>query len=568
MQSTLEEILAKHDWISTFTHPPDVASLLRTNEGPSPLQSAGLKTSLECLTAALADLQSDLVLLHNVAASVEARVSRLQSLKQDYETALSPMRRIPSEIAMEILRRAWKGNEFGDISERRLSGFNVFTIREGPWHLGQVCSSWRNVIETFCPELWATMAVEMPLSYQRRVHLTADTAVEMLSVILERSRNHPLDFYFHYDDLFSEVEEEKPQAMERCFDIMVGHSKRWRVVEMTLDPSLLPRLSLVHGKIDSLREAYIYCHDGHPRSGDISAFEVAPKLEKLHLKGMHPGANIRFPVTNLVSFSDARPFCGDRLTLEYLDIVKSAPKLRSFSYSDYEDPLMSTLFPTLRVMSRSVKELSTSSPTFMRSLVLPSLKECKLATEWELGMGESDDPTLCPEDALDALHEMLLQSQCSLTRLSLVDVALDDNLVKIIQITPSLQEFFVEYNEWADTYDPIMQSLVTRLGEVSLIDGSLQHSMVPSLKTISVYLNALRDTHIAFLNSAFVDMVASRVRRPSNASHLTKLRLLVAGRRWSYDLDEAAKNALHSLKGEGLKLSFCLEDEDPDSDEL
>ncbi len=92
--------------------------------------------------------------------------------------------------------------------------------------------------------------------------------------------------------------------------------------------------------------------------------------------------------------------------------------------------------------------------------------------------------------------------------------------------------------------------------------------MVPSLKTISVYLNALRDTHIAFLNSAFVDMVASRVRRPSNASHLTKLRLLVAGQRWSYDLDEAAKNALHSLKGEGLKLSFCLEDEDPDSDEL
>ncbi|PBK80672.1 hypothetical protein ARMGADRAFT_827976 [Armillaria gallica] len=240
MQLTLKEILAKHDWISTFTHPPDVASLLRTNEGPSPLQSAGLKTSLERLTAALAELQSDLVLLHNVAASVEAPVSRLQSLEKDYETILSPMRRIPSEIAMEILRRARKGNEFGDTSERRLSGFDVFTIREGPWHLGQVCSSWRNVIETLCPELWATMAVEMPFSYQ---HLTADTAVEILSVTLERSRNHPLDFYFHYDEFFSEVEEMKPQTMEQCFDIMVGHSKRWRVVEMTLNPSLLPRLS-------------------------------------------------------------------------------------------------------------------------------------------------------------------------------------------------------------------------------------------------------------------------------------------------------------------------------------
>ncbi len=107
---------------------------------PSPLQSARLKTALQGLKTTLVEIQSDLELLYNVAASVEARVSRLQSLKQDYETALSPIRRIPSEIAMEILRLSWKDVEFRGISGRRPSGFNVFTISEGPWHLGQVCS--------------------------------------------------------------------------------------------------------------------------------------------------------------------------------------------------------------------------------------------------------------------------------------------------------------------------------------------------------------------------------------------------------------------------------------------
>ncbi|KAK0447835.1 uncharacterized protein EV420DRAFT_861776 [Desarmillaria tabescens] len=157
-------------------------------------------------------------------------MSRLQSLKHDYETALSPLRRIPSKITMEILRRSWKYNEFGGIPRgRRLPGFNVFTIREGPWHLGQVCSSWRNVIETLCPELWATMTVEIPFS----MFLKTD-AVEILNVVLDRSRNYPLDFHFEYYG--TRVERRAAQATERCFHIMVAHSKRWRAVEMTIPP--------------------------------------------------------------------------------------------------------------------------------------------------------------------------------------------------------------------------------------------------------------------------------------------------------------------------------------------
>ncbi|PBK72008.1 hypothetical protein ARMSODRAFT_797593 [Armillaria solidipes] len=320
MQSTLtalEEILAKHDWISTFTHSPDVLSLLRSNDAPSPSQSAPLRASFERLKTARAELQSDLDLLHNATASLQTQMSRLQSFENDYKAAFSPIRRIPSEITMEILRRAWENGPFSHyLPGMNVSGFNVFTIQEGPWHLGQVCSSWRNVIETLCPELWSTMTVKIPFSYPQ-VPLIAD-AVEILRVVLERSRNHPLDFYF------DGTEVGEAQAMKRCFDVMVSHSERWRAVEIVLPPALLPQLSLIRGKIGWLRDIYITCSRANGQPRDIHALEIAPKLEKLYIRGMHPEATISFPVDNLVFFSDERPFAGDRRTPEYLDLVKFA----------------------------------------------------------------------------------------------------------------------------------------------------------------------------------------------------------------------------------------------------
>ncbi|KAK0189394.1 hypothetical protein F5146DRAFT_1224520 [Armillaria mellea] len=577
----LDEIMAKYDWIAAFAHPPDVTSLLHHNVALSPLQTAQLKASLEGLEIPLSDIDSDLESLRNAVLSLEARKLRLQSLKNDYGTALSPMRRVPSEIMMEILRRSWKDNEYeyrGTCLRRRLTGFNVFTIREGPWHLGQVCSSWRNVIKTLCPELWASMTIEIPISFklnpEDQVPLKADP-IEILRVVLERSSNHPLDFNFVYYGLpffHSNVEERESQLMKQCFDIMIAHSRRWRAVEMTIDRSYFPQLSLIRGKIDLLQDMYFRCCRAPP-SGDVHAFEIAPKLANLHLEGMYREANIHFPASNLVSLSDARSFAGDQLTLTYLDVVKSAPKLLSFSYNDYGVQSLNihpASDPPSPVMASSVEELSASSPSFLRSLILPSLKKVTLTTMYDPDndMDEELEVIKCPAGALGALHQMLLQSQCSLTRLCLVDADLDDNLANIIRLMPRLQELAIEFYEWvpdiADDYNPIMQSLVTQLSEVSMVDGSLQHSMVPFLQNLTVYLHTIRYAHVSFINSAFVDMVASRLRRPHDVPHLTELNLWVIGQGWSYALSKESEETLKRLEDEGLRLNFCLDDGDPD----
>ncbi|KAK0216331.1 hypothetical protein IW262DRAFT_211949 [Armillaria fumosa] len=570
---TLDEILARYNWISAFAHPPDVTSLLHDNVTPSPLQTTRLKTSLEDLETPLADIESDLELLRNVVASLEAHRLRLQSFKSDYETVLSPIRRLPSEIIMEILCRSWPDIQHRNISSgRRLVRFNVFTIQEGPWHLGQVCSSWRSVIKILCPEIWASMIIAIP-SPNFLGFLKAD-AVEILRTVLERSCNHPLDFEFrHYGPAFrSKAEERESQLMEQCFDIMIAHSRRWREVKMKIPPSCFPRLSRIRGRTDLLRDMYFNCCRDPP-SGDFRAFEIAPKLENLHLKGMHREANIIFPTSNLISFSDIRPFAGDQLNLTYLDVVKSAPKLLSFSYNDYGVPssnIHPVPDPPSPVIASSVEELSVSSPSFLRSLVLPSLKKVTLTTMYDpVNDMEDLEVVVCPVGALGALHRMLLQSQCSLTRLCLVDADLDDNLANVIRLMPELQELAIEFYEWvpdiADDYDPIMQSLVTQLNEVSVVDGSLQHSMVPFLQKLTVCLHTIWYAHVSFINSAFVDMVALRLRQPHDVPHLTELNLWVMGRGWSYALSKKSEKALRRLEDEGLMLDFCLDDGDPDT---
>ncbi|KAK0475050.1 hypothetical protein EDD18DRAFT_1116176 [Armillaria luteobubalina] len=570
----LHEILAKYDWISTFTHPPNITSLLHHNVVPSSLQTTQLKVSLESLKSPLAEIDGDLDLLCNAVVSLEAHRSCLQSLESDCATALSPIRCVPPEIMIEILHRSWKDNRFrGMLTGSRLDGFNVFAVQEGPWHLGQMCSSWRNVIKTHCPELWASMTITLPSPYKPKARLTAD-AVEMLCVILERSCNHPLNFDFSCDCSVprSEAEEGLSQLMKHWFDLMMAHSRWWRAVRLMMHASYLPRLSLVHGKVDLLREMYLDCADeaDEPPSRDICTFEIAPKLEILHLNGMHERAYIGFPASNLVSFSDARPFSGDWLTPTYLAVVKLAPKLLSFSYNDCGVQSLNVHpvpNPPSLVMGPSMENLLATSPSFLCSLVLPSLKEVTLTTLYEFDMEEQ--VITCPVGTLGALHQMLLQSQCSLTQLRLVNADLDNNLVNVIHLMPRLWEFAIEFYEWVpeitDDYGTIMQSLVAQLSKVEMVDGSLQHSVVPFLQSLTVEMHTIRYAHVSFINSAFVDMVALRVCRPHIIAHLTNLDLWVMGRGWSYDLDQKAEETLKDLEREGLTLDFGLHDGDPAS---
>ncbi|SJL02206.1 uncharacterized protein ARMOST_05532 [Armillaria ostoyae] len=543
---TVEEMLARHDWALTFVHPPDVDSLFRTNNMPSPAQAVQIKASLDSLEAPLAEVQSYLNLLRDAVTSLETQMSRLQSLRHDYTTAFSPIRRVPSEVLAKILCCSWENSR----ADKGSSKFNVFVMRDGPWRLGQVCGLWRSAVETFCPELWSTLSINDPLYPSLK-----NKHVEVLRCILERSCNHPLHFTFDRPSANSDT---SLQVMEQCFNIMIAHSARWETAEIIVPPLFIPRLNLIRGKIDWLKKMNLeVCFNNSGlESKSIHAFEIAPSLQVLHLRGMHPEANILFPTVNLVSFSDHRPWSGDRLDPEYLGVVKSAPNLRSFSYIDFDvvRPI-STSHTLERAINSSIEKLSTCSLDFMRGVILPSLKEVAPLSTVTWGY---------PVNALYGLNEMLIHSQCSLTRLALDDIALDENLPVILQLSPQLEEFSIDLRqEWMDEYDPVMRDLVIRMKETIIVEGSPQHCLVPSLQRFTIGLYHVCSVTLSFLDLNFVEMIASRVHGPHFVPQLTKLYLLVLGYMWTSCLDEDDVLALNGLKDKDLDVFVILRSADP-----
>ncbi|KAK0443295.1 hypothetical protein EV421DRAFT_1805956 [Armillaria borealis] len=567
MQSSrvfLDSIVARYDWLLTFAHSPTVTPLLSTNDPPSCLHSAQLNNSIERFSAALPDLQAELDTLRKAVASLEAQMSRLLSLKHECEAILSPFRRLPPEMLMEILRRSWTSYERCSHArcDMHRSGFNVFIIERGPWYLGHVCRSWRDTVENLCPDLWSNMTIEVPLRtaalYQRSMKRNM---VALLERVLERTRGHPLNFSFKH---YSSGSSQEDQVMAQCFSLMLTHSCRWRRTELVITPPLLSGISLIHGKIDWLEELYLTC-EGVPIPTNINAFEVAPRLKILHLENMHQSAEVRFPAANLVSLFDGRRFSGHDVTQKYLQDIASSPNLVSFSWHHHSHiPVSSPPYHPL-ITHPTLKELSASSGKLLHSLRLPAL------TQMALRSGHEDFdyvPVKCPPDALSELRDLLVRSQCSLTILSLVDAVMNEHLLVIIALCPHLKDLSVEFNSWTGEPDPLMTSLVRRMSETQVVEGLHRHILVPDLTYLDIKLIAVEYHHISFIDTQFVDMIASRVRSDShNSSTLKLLALTITGRGWDCDLGEADYQLLKALDGNhGFRVISMFDDADTDSD--
>ncbi|KAK0499863.1 hypothetical protein EDD18DRAFT_1442485 [Armillaria luteobubalina] len=462
-----EEMLARHDWTLTFAHPPDVDSLFHTNN------TVQIKTSLDSLEA--------------VSGTQVLFTSRKRGRKREYDLR----RKRSRTLYLHLLGRKKIQYESKQGGEGR-SKLNVFLLQGGPWRLGQVCSSWRSAVETLCPELWSTLSIKIPF-----YPCLKNRYIEALRCVLKRGRYHPLHFTFDQSSI--NWDDTSLQVMEQCFNVMMAHSAR---------------LDLIRGKIGWFKMDLVCFDNSSFDSKSIHAFEIAPSLQVLHLRGMHPKANIPFPTVNLISFSDERPWFGDRMNPEYLGVVKSALKLRSSSYVDHGPARPISASQTVeRAINLSIEKLSTCSQDFMCG-VPPCVKG-----------SHTDSPIL------------------------------DDKLPAILRLSPQLEEFSILLEVWMDEYDLVMRDLVTQMKETIMVEGSPQHCLILSLQQFNIRLLHVFYSTLSFLDLNFVEMIASRVHEPHVAPRLADLHIMVPGHRWTSCLD---KDDVLALKDRGLDVVVIL----------
>ncbi len=113
---------------------PQLSTLVNTNNAPLPFQATQLKSLIADLSLKTSQVKDGIDLLKWATESSEEHASHLRAITRDYERALSPIRRLPAEILIEIF--CWTCADCNTYNPYHLSGFNVTEINQGPWLLG------------------------------------------------------------------------------------------------------------------------------------------------------------------------------------------------------------------------------------------------------------------------------------------------------------------------------------------------------------------------------------------------------------------------------------------------
>ncbi|PBK94154.1 hypothetical protein ARMGADRAFT_1079634 [Armillaria gallica] len=553
MESTrvfIDNLLARYDWTSNFSHSPEFTKLMTTNEVPTQLQASQLDTSIQGLDPPIREIQAQINLLRHAAASLELRMLRLLKIKHDYEGALSLVRRLPAEMIAEILdwtreQRTSKGYH--------ISGFDVFDLSDGPWYLGQVCSAWRNTVKRHCPHLWSRLTINVPPKLEDigvgvTIPIFKRNMVALLQGALERSGRSRLDFSFRNIRpirTMAKFSEAETEVISQCFDLLLTHPMRGGSVELTIPWPLLSRISDIHKRVNKLEVAYLKCQ-GPAKLDVINAFEIAPKLKTLHLIDMHPEAIVLFPLDTVVTFLDTRALSNTDSPDTYLDIIASGSNLRSFSY--HHSP---------------IPENVASLGNFLSSLDLPVLTSMTVTPGCDIA--EYYDVIPCPNDALLGLHAFINHSGCSLTVLHLIDVPVIDNrLLSILQLIPQLRTFTVEYQFYTIPAsirdDEALKHLFRQMAETKVVGKFRNHVLVPSLTKLAIIAFEIDCISVGFLRDDFVDMISSR-RMFGPSSAFECLHIKISGWGWHLPFFQSGGiEALEALEDDGLRVTVILDD--------
>ncbi|PBK66906.1 hypothetical protein ARMSODRAFT_330877 [Armillaria solidipes] len=391
--------------------PPYLSKLLLTNDTPQEVMLGPLKASALRVTTALDETDAEIRRLK----VQEDKRRHLEEVGNGYKSALSPLRRFPVEILVEMFYAF----------AREKGYYDVFS-RTGPWALSRVCRRWRHVALSLCPSIWATMSVTA----------SRYNPISLLKTAVSRSGGCKLDFTLSGLD-------SDPFACLDFLPVLLAHSERWRSAYFTRQPLVIQQLSSIRGKIPNLEVCHIDTDPLCIYAGRLNVFEFAPSLKHLHLKRLLWQSVIPVTAPNLISFSDDQTSHADSLHSTYLDIIRASPYLETFDIQ-YQDQNGELPVVTPRILHSALQSLTVCEAAFISSLELPMLKSIEICRR--VGSRAREDQHTAA-DVLPALHDLISVSSCSLTRLIISDTVLQDHVISILKLCPSLSNR--RWTEWS-----------------------------------------------------------------------------------------------------------------------
>ncbi|KAK0499415.1 hypothetical protein EDD18DRAFT_1151105 [Armillaria luteobubalina] len=512
-----------------FALPPFLPSLLRNNDLPS-------SSDVHSLHAHQAEVHASLAEVNAAIAKLEAERARLQDISYQYDTVLSPARRVPLEIITEIFLYTVETNP---------SFYHAFDLTTEPWSLTQVCRTWRAAALNFCPSIWNNMSIYTP----KAGDIVKRDYPSILNTVLDRANHKSEGYIFHL--AISETEADEAVTND-VLDLLLQRSRNWDDARLSIPMTMLPALSAATGKLDILTCCHIYLEDIWPQAHDreFNFLSIAPNLREVVLKGFGDGPLLRLQTSNLIMYIDDRQTCRQDAHNYFLNIVRTAPSLLVFK-TNYRKEGLGMMVPAQpRIIHPGIREFTACEDVLMESVEFPALRSFELAP--------SPGTFTCPEQALSALHTFVENSHCWLHRLKITNALLDEFVVPILERTPRLAQLQFSSGLWMQENDIVLKEIVMRMGQSTLNnEGAPQFNFLPKLSVLEVTISDTMNEEVGFVDDTFVAMIKARWDPSPKRSKLSKVLVKAVTPSAKFKkLSEEGIRILKECKAEGLQIDI------------
>ncbi|KAJ7656532.1 hypothetical protein DFH06DRAFT_1091449 [Mycena polygramma] len=386
---------------------PISREILDTNDPPAEFHLPSIREFVSSgssrrtlLDARIAPLKAELEKLQRERDALDVEIRK-------HEGALSPLRRLPTEIISAIFTLALP--PFASCS-------NLMNVQEGPWVLSAVCSRWRAVVLSQ-PCFWTSLSLDFMDDPPDSASLVG--LVPTLEAHLERSQQSPLNITFRtfYD---MDIEERE----QRVLDLITLCCHRWETVELS-GPWMLytsPSLGSTRGDLPLLRSLSITVQELGDPGSVLDVFQSCPQLQEVFFNPGRYGGSEHI-LADLPS-SQLRRYSASNSWANHVHILHSASNLVDCVLRAIPSGMGNLAGYT--IVLPHLLRLSVSTNTFLPYLDTPALQE--------LYCCEADDRQ---SSGLGSLHSFLRRLP-KLRQLFVADIPSALDVSQLLQTAPTI----------------------------------------------------------------------------------------------------------------------------------
>ncbi|KAF9020803.1 hypothetical protein BDZ89DRAFT_1072026 [Hymenopellis radicata] len=468
--------LAEYQAILTETHH---LKELRTTNNPASSGELGYVYN-ELLPAIENDRRELEKRISELRVAVELLAEEKQSLTglvDGIKSLISPRRRLPPELLMEIFNYACARDWDWDHCDWSLNPHS-------PYVLTQVCSGWRQVALS-CPAIWSHIT-HRPAARRSRSY------IESVGAALARSGTFPLCIEM------ASFKRGHESAVQAFLERVSTQSFRWRTLKLWIGWNFFgTAFNLLRRPYPLVDRLDVDIQNAEGVSVPQTGFSQYPSLRTIVLHDCRmittdlPWAQI---TTLLISPTFVQ---WTRDCTSYYQVLRHCPSLQTLVTASELTPLLLMPDPTSTMTLKDLKCLETSFEFILDHLCLPRLEVARLSTGRDQRQRDSDEL----KSMVASFEKLLRRSMCPsrLHSLYIKKIPITEELLSLLSLTQNLVTLNIRAKMVHTTDlpegDPEAMQTITSLVDMLEVKHGEDPSFLPQLQHISISLSRHLDKY-------------------------------------------------------------------------